>query len=119
MQPTLSNETTENITGVLRPAMTAFTNRYPGETGHRQPVHTVYGGAHLFKADTAVRLGQLAERAFRANATDAEEFGRVLDIPGSIRQDVFDRVVEKLGREAVEDFRIDFEDGYGTRPDDE
>jgi citrate lyase beta subunit len=28
-------------------------------------------------------------------------------------------VVAKLEREAVEDFRIDFEDGYGNRPDDE
>src|SRR6185436_298400 len=27
------------------------------------------------------------------------------------------RVEEKLGREPVEDFRIDFEDGYGNRPD--
>ena len=27
------------------------------------------------------------------------------------------RVNEKLRREPVEDFRIDFEDGYGNRPD--
>ena len=26
----------------------------------RQPVHTVYGGAHLFEAGTARRLGELA-----------------------------------------------------------
>ena len=36
---------------------------YPGETGRRQPVHTVYGGAHLFKADSAKRLGSLAQRS--------------------------------------------------------
>jgi len=30
-----------------------------------------------------------------------------------------ERVRDKLGREAVEDFRIDFEDGYGNRSDDE
>ncbi|MBA2736558.1 MAG: phosphoenolpyruvate kinase, partial [Pyrinomonadaceae bacterium] len=29
----------------------------------------------------------------------------------------YERVREKLTREPVEDFRIDFEDGYGTRPD--
>ena len=29
---------------------------------------------------------------------------------------VYQRVLEKLSREAVEDFRIDFEDGYGNRP---
>jgi citrate lyase beta subunit len=30
---------------------------------------------------------------------------------------VYDRMLEKLRREAVEDFRIDFEDGFGARPD--
>ena len=30
---------------------------------------------------------------------------------------VHERVLAKLRREAVEDFRIDFEDGYGARPD--
>ena len=29
------------------------------------------------------------------------------------------RVAEKLKREPVEDFRIDYEDGYGNRPDDD
>jgi citrate lyase beta subunit len=32
---------------------------------------------------------------------------------------IYRRVREKLGREPVEDFRIDFEDGYGNRPDEE
>jgi citrate lyase beta subunit len=32
---------------------------------------------------------------------------------------IYRRVIEKLEREPVEDFRIDFEDGYGNRPDDE
>lgn len=30
---------------------------------------------------------------------------------------VFDRVGDKLRREPVEDFRFDYEDGYGTRAD--
>src|SRR4029077_15115484 len=30
---------------------------------------------------------------------------------------IYPRVVEKLTREPVEDFRIDFEDGFGIRPD--
>ncbi|HEY0645911.1 MAG TPA: aldolase/citrate lyase family protein, partial [Nocardioides sp.] len=33
--------------------------------------------------------------------------------------DLLDRVRDKLASEPVEDLRIDFEDGYGTRPDDE
>ena len=97
--------------------MSAFSERYPGESGRRQPVHTVYGGAHLFKSDTTAKLGQLAVRSFNAFAPDAATFAETLGIPGQISSTVFERVAEKLGREAVEDFRIDFEDGYGTRPD--
>lgn len=97
--------------------MSAFADRYPGESGRRQPVHTVYGGAHLFKSDTTAKLGQLAVRSFNAFAPDAATFAETLGIPEQISSTVFERVAEKLGREAVEDFRIDFEDGYGTRSD--
>ena len=97
--------------------MGEFTKRYPGESGRRQPVHTVYGGAHLFKSDTAVRLGQLAVRSFGAFAPDAATFAAALDLPTELADTIYARVGEKIAREAVEDFRIDFEDGYGTRPD--
>ena len=36
---------------------------------------------------------------------------------GWLAQTVYERVRAKLQREAVEDFRIDFEDGFGARPD--
>ena len=97
--------------------MSRFVERYPGESGRRQPVHTVYGGAHLFKSDTTNKLGQLAVRSFNAFAPDADTFAEILGIPEQVKDKVFERVGEKLGREAVEDFRIDFEDGYGTRSD--
>ncbi|MEP7149377.1 MAG: phosphoenolpyruvate kinase [Acidobacteriota bacterium] len=119
MTTSLSTEILERITARLRPSLASFAKSYPGGTGRRQPVHTVYGGAHLFKADTAVRLGQLATRSFESFAPDAATFGGALDIPHGIREIIFERVREKLAREAVEDFRIDFEDGYGTRPDSE
>lgn len=119
MTTSLSPEIIRTMTGRLRPSLAEFAKRFPGESGRRQPVHTVYGGAHLFKSDTAVRLGQLAMRSFKSFATDAATYGSVLEIPRSIRETVYERVREKLSREAVEDFRIDFEDGYGTRPDDE
>jgi hypothetical protein len=32
---------------------------------------------------------------------------------------VYNKIIQKLKTEAVEDFRIDFEDGFGNRPDDE
>src|SRR4030095_6811883 len=117
MTTSLSPEDIERVTARLRPSLASFPTRFPGETGRRQPVHTVYGGAHLFKSDTAARLGQLATKFFEFFAPNAATFGTALDIPDHIRDVVYKRVREKLAREAVEDFRIDFEDGYGTRPD--
>src|SRR5262249_60273737 len=48
-----------------------LTARYPGEPATRQPVHGVYGGAHLFKANTVQRMGQLAPSAVREYAPAA------------------------------------------------
>jgi citrate lyase beta subunit len=39
--------------------------------------------------------------------------------PAWLAHSVYRRVREKLRRDPVEDFRLDFEDGYGNRPDDE
>ena len=92
----------------------------PGDRTTRQPVHTVYGGAHLFKADTASRLGRVAQQALDEYAPDPQTLARVLDLPPDVDASIVrNRIVEKLRREPVEDFRIDFEDGYGNRPDGE
>ena len=117
MTTTLKIEHLDEITVPLRDSMRQFAERYPGETGRRQPVHTVYGGAHLFRSDTPAKLGQLALRSFEAFAPDAKTFAGVLDLPPDVTETTYERVREKLVREAVEDFRIDFEDGYGTRSD--
>lgn len=111
------------MTDIIEPLRTAneeFAKHYPGETGRRQPVHTVYGGAHLFKSDTAVRLGSLARRSLEQFAPDAGSFAQALGLTGhvgTLAPVIYRRVTEKLQREPVEDFRIDFEDGYGSRPD--
>jgi len=109
----------EKITGPLSEANRAFLRRYPGESDRRQAVQTVYGGAHLFKSDTVARLGAAALGSLEQFAPDAASLAGALGIPqgGKLRQQIYDRVVEKLRREPVEDFRLDFEDGYGNRPD--
>jgi citrate lyase beta subunit len=149
IQTSLSGELLSSITETLRQTNLAFAESYPGETGRRQPVHTVYGGAHLFRSDSARRLGQVAERALTENAPDFVVFARAIGLPLSdelpdvldyatglkhrletdaeaVREEnkaawlahtIYIRVQEKLRREPVEDFRIDFEDGYGNRPD--
>ena len=86
-------------------------------TSGRQPIHTVYGGAHLFKADTAAKLGATALRVMNEHAPDAGALAAAIDLPQALAERVYARVKEKLTREAVEDFRLDFEDGYGNRPD--
>ncbi len=85
----------------------------------RQPVHTVYGGAHLFRPDTARRLGDLALGLFDDYAPDAAALVEALRLDPDSAATIHARVRDKLGREPVEDFRLDFEDGYGNRPDEE
>jgi len=69
----------------------------------------MYGGAHLFKPDMAARLGRNALAA-------AEQYGPLDEVFG-IPEIVAVRVLDKLRTEPVEDYRIDFEDGYGYRSD--
>src|SRR5438270_3189604 len=103
----------------LQKAQDAFAARYPGESSSRQPVHTVYGGAHLFKSDTVKKLGEIALRSLGEYAPEPRIFAEAIGIRADLAEKVYARVQEKLRREAVEDFRIDFEDGYGNRPDSE
>lgn len=131
MSSVLTVEALREIGARLTQANRQVAAAYPGEPADRQPVHTVYGGAQLFKGDLAPKLGQAARRALEEYAPDAAAFARAIglgesrsvtgivgsgaerDLPGQ----VYRRVIEKLAREPVEDFRIDFEDGYGNRPD--
>ena len=110
---------TEEIGARLRAANTAFNAQYPGESGVRAPVHVVYGGAHLFQSDAVRKLGALALKSLDRFAPDSATLARVLGLPGGpeMADAIYSRVVEKLRREPVEDFRLDFEDGYGNRPD--
>jgi citrate lyase beta subunit len=101
----------------LREANLSFARSHPGDGEERQPVHSVYGGAQLFRHDTAPKIGALALAALNEYAADPKVLAAAVGIPDSLAIDVHDRVVAKLQGEPVEDFRIDFEDGYGNRPD--
>jgi citrate lyase beta subunit len=112
------------LLGPVRRAGAAFARAYPGESGARQPVHTVYGGAQLFRSDSVPRLGMLALKAFAEHAPSAGAFAAAIGLsapegtsPADFAATVHARVKAKLEREPVEDYRIDFEDGYGNRPD--
>ena len=120
MNPTLSDKDISRHTADLEKKLVPFNNRFPGNAGERQPVHTVYGGAHLFKFDTPRKLGEVALRFLKEYGKDPATFAAAIGLPDQRLADrIWERVSEKLQREAVEDFRIDFEDGYGNRSDDE
>ena len=96
--------------------------RYRGDPTGRQPVHTFIGGADTFTHDAAQRAGRQALDTLNAFASTPQSLARLLELPDSIpglAATVRARVVEKLTREPIEDYRLDFEDGYGNRSDTE
>jgi citrate lyase beta subunit len=147
----LDDATLRRALAPLETANAGYARRFPGESPARQPVHTVYGGAHLFRGETGQRLGVTAVKSLDDYGPDAFSFARACGLPGADRlpdtlsargavlgrleadpavvravypeawfaHTIYTRVRRKLQREAVEDFRIDFEDGYGNRPDTE
>jgi hypothetical protein len=120
----LGPSTTRRLLAPVRRAGAAFARAYPGESADRQPVHTVYGGAQLFRSDSVPKLGTLALKSFAEHAPSPGAFASAVGLeppagtpPADFAAVVHARVKAKLEREPVEDFRIDFEDGYGNRPD--
>ncbi len=117
--PTLTPAELAPVIKRLSAANHDFLKRYPGESNRRQPVHVVYGGAHLFKAETASRLGMVSRKTLTQYAPDGPSLAKALGAEWTLEfaNDLHARIVAKLEREPVEDFRLDFEDGYGSRPD--
>src|SRR5215212_11048301 len=106
IRTSLTAEALGAIASRLRPANAAVARRYPGESGRRQPVHTVYAGAHLFTAESARAYGRAALEALEEYAPDAATLAAAVGMaePRAVTERVHARVVEKLRREPVEDF---------------
>ena len=151
IKTSLEQTTITQVQSQLNKANVALNTWYPGESGNRQPVHTVYGGANLFKSTLAGKLGTLALGTLDTYAKNYSVFAKAVQLKGHeqipsneeeivllsdfIKKDpiqakknnpgawlaytVYNRVLEKLKSEPIEDFRIDFEDGYGNRPNEE
>src|SRR3977135_3832999 len=90
----------------LSEANRKFNAEYPGDSIERQPGHTVYGGEHLFKAETAAKLGSLAGKHLETYAPDAASFAACLGLPERLAVPAYSRVLAKLKSEPVEDYRI-------------
>ena len=140
----------EILLNSLQTANLKFQQIYPGDKPDRQAVHTVYGGANLFKSDTCIKMGGIALKNLQTYSPDFITLAKVLKFEGCdklpddekkadklikklnkmegverrqhpawLSYTVYTKIIEKLKKEAVEDFRIDFEDGFGNRPDEE
>ncbi len=94
----------------------ALAQRYPGDPGTRQPVHTVYVPAADADAGTPRRWGELALQLLDEHGR-ADVVAEITGLGSSVDADVYGRVRAKLASQPVEDLRLDFEDGYGNRPD--
>jgi citrate lyase beta subunit len=118
---TIPNSKKEQLFHSLSQANNTFNEIYPGDRSDRQPVHTLYGGANLFKSDAPIALGNRALEILETYAPNHEVFGKAFGLTGGtdFSKRIYDKVVAKLKSEAIEDFRIDFEDGYGNRSNEE
>ena len=85
MKRTLSPESLQEIAARLEEAHKALQKRYPGASAERQPIHVVYGGAHLFRSGTTRRLGELALRSLEEYAPDFAAFAKAICLPGAER----------------------------------
>ncbi len=104
----------------LEAANEVHAKRHPGERAVRQPVQSYIEGAQYFRIDTIPLIQQRALDALARFAPDGDAIARAMMFSGRERafaDDIHRRVRRKLEAEPVEDYRIDFEDGFGSHPD--
>ncbi|MFN8457534.1 MAG: phosphoenolpyruvate kinase, partial [Anaerolineae bacterium] len=103
MQLSLTAEKLGSITAPLAQANQNFAAFYLGDSPERQPVHSVYGGAHLFKADTVQKLGALALKNLAEYAPNAAVLAEAVRLSADLAETIYQRVRHKLQTEPVED----------------
>jgi citrate lyase beta subunit len=115
--PRLGADDLDDLDRRLAPVDADLATLYPGDAGTRQPVHTVYVPADLATPDLAADWGRRAREALDRHAGSAPLLARATGLDPALVVEVLPRILDKLAREPVEDLRLDFEDGYGARPD--
>ena len=119
MTSNVLEELTDVVDRRLASADAALAAAYPGARAVRQPLHTVYVPADRYDAGTVLGWGEQAKEALASHGGDSAELAEVTGLPEGLVAEVLPRVLAKLDAEPIEDLRIDFEDGYGRRPDEE
>ena len=111
------NALADELDARLAGADAALAAAYPGDRGRRQPVHTVYVPADRYDSETVGDWAEEARQTLAAHGGSATELAQALDLQPNIAAEIYERISRKLDAEAIEDLRIDLEDGYGIRPD--
>ena len=88
-------------------------------TEGRQPLQTLYVPADRVTRSTVLEFGAEALRLLEAHAADADAFVDAFGVQEDFADRTRERAFARLERLPVEDLRVDFEDGYGVRTDDE
>ncbi|HEY5878026.1 MAG TPA: aldolase [Nakamurella sp.] len=115
--PSLSSGFLDELDHDLADADALLADRYPGDPGTRQPLHTVYVNADLADSGLIARWAAGAREVLAVAAPDPVA-AAALGLP-AVDEAVLGQVRAKLDAEPIEDLRLDFEDGYGNRLDDE
>ena len=92
-------------------------NKYRGDFGGRQPIHTCYIPADKLHKGSETEWQELALSVLKEHAPDAKTLAKAVGLDAAVVAPIYDKVVAKIKREPIEDLRIDFEDGYGRRGD--
>ena len=114
-----SDALADELDARLADADAALAARYPGDRGRRQPVHTVYVPADCYDSGTVRGWAEQARQALDTHGGSETELAEALDLQPSVAAEIYQRILRKLAAEPIEDLRIDFEDGYGIRPDED
>ena len=150
MKLSINQQAKESILSKLSPANQAFNQIYKGDRSDRQPIHTVYQGAHHFNRNAIKDFKVKGYTTYMAYAYDIGKFGRAFQLknyeslptdknrallledelkalsPEELKQHphgftylIQQKVLNRLQHESVEDYRIDFEDGFGSKSNEE
>lgn len=83
-----------------------------------QPLHTVYIPADRLEPDIVRQWGDAAAQAAR-EAGGLVAIAHAMGVESGNSTTLSARVAQKLAEQPIEDLRVDFEDGYGYRSDEE
>ena len=114
MSNTFDESTLASVEAKLAATDRLLETSYPGDTGARQPIHTVYVPGDKYTVELPERWGH------NAVATAGGLIG-LSALAAKLKLAEPERLAElvgaKLASEPIEDLRLDFEDGYGNRTD--